>query len=133
MMAGYLFARSGVSVTVLEKHADFFRDFRGDTVHPSTMEILDQLGLLGSFLERPHDRLTGVQGRIAGVDYTIGDLSHLDTPAPFIAMISCAMRRSSCQRSRSRWKLTPRRSLRRAAALWALGWPTGANSVHASW
>jgi 2-polyprenyl-6-methoxyphenol hydroxylase-like FAD-dependent oxidoreductase len=87
MMAGYLFARAGVSVRVLEKHADFFRDFRGDTVHPSTMEILDQLGLLARFLERPHDRLDGVQGRIAGVDYTIGDLSHLDTPAPFIAMM----------------------------------------------
>ena len=57
MMAGLLFARAGVPVTVLEKHADFFRDFRGDTVHPSTMEILDQLGLLERFLERPHDEL----------------------------------------------------------------------------
>ena len=67
VMAGLLFARAGVSVHVLEKHADFFRDFRGDTVHPSTMEILDQLGLLKSFLERPHDEL--------------------DTAAPFIAMM----------------------------------------------
>ena len=57
VMAGLLFARAGCSVRVLEKHADFFRDFRGDTVHPSTMEILDQLGLLKSFLERPHDEL----------------------------------------------------------------------------
>ena len=57
VMAGLLFARAGVSVRVLEKHADFLRDFRGDTVHPSTMEILDQLGMLGRFLERPHDRL----------------------------------------------------------------------------
>ena len=56
MMAGLLFARAGVTVRVLEKHADFFRDFRGDTVHPSTMEILDQLGMLERFLERPHDR-----------------------------------------------------------------------------
>ena len=87
VMAGLLFARAGVSVRVLEKHADFFRDFRGDTVHPSTMEILDQLGMLGRFLGRPHDRVTQAQIRIAGRDYTIGDLSHLNTPAPFIAMM----------------------------------------------
>src|SRR5687767_2103837 len=87
VMAGLLFARAGVSVRVLEKHADFFRDFRGDTVHPSTMEILDQLGLLGRFLERPHDRVTQAQLRVAGREYFIGDLSHLATPAPFIAMM----------------------------------------------
>ena len=87
MMAGLLFARAGVGVRVLEKHADFFRDFRGDTVHPSTMEVLDQLGMLGRFLDRPHDRVHGAQIRIAGRDYTVGDLSHLDTPAPFIAMM----------------------------------------------
>ena len=87
MMAGLLFARAGVSVTLLEKHADFFRDFRGDTVHPSTMEILDQLGLLGKFLARPHDELDTARIRVAGIEYTIGDLSHLDTPAPFIAMM----------------------------------------------
>src|SRR6187549_2663944 len=87
MMAGLLFARAGVTVRVLEKHADFFRDFRGDTVHPSTMEVLDQLGLLARFLERPHNRVDSAQIRIAGIDYTIGDLSHLDTPAPFIALM----------------------------------------------
>jgi 2-polyprenyl-6-methoxyphenol hydroxylase-like FAD-dependent oxidoreductase len=87
MMAGLLLARAGVGVRVLEKHADFFRDFRGDTVHPSTMEILDQLGLLERFLQRPHDRLDRAEIRIAGRPYTIGDLSHLDTPAPFIAMM----------------------------------------------
>jgi len=86
-MAGLLFARAGVSVRVLEKHADFFRDFRGDTVHPSTMEVLDQLGMLERFLDRPHDRVQGAEIRVAGRDYTIGDLSHLDTPAPFIAMM----------------------------------------------
>jgi len=86
-MAGLLFARAGVSVRILEKHADFFRDFRGDTVHPSTMEVLDQLGMLGRFLQRPHDRLLGAQGRIAGKDYILGDMSHLNTPAPFIAMM----------------------------------------------
>ena len=87
MMAGLLFARAGVSVRVLEKHADFFRDFRGDTVHPSTMEILDQLGLLAKFLKRPHDELDTARISVAGIEYTIGDLSHLDTPAPFIAMM----------------------------------------------
>jgi 2-polyprenyl-6-methoxyphenol hydroxylase-like FAD-dependent oxidoreductase len=87
MMAGLLFARAGCRVAVLEKHADFFRDFRGDTVHPSTMEILDQLGMLGRFLERPHNRVEGAALSIAGREWRIGDLSHLDTPAPFIAMM----------------------------------------------
>ena len=87
MMAGLLFARAGVPVRVIEKHADFFRDFRGDTVHPSTMEILDQLGMLGRFLKRPHDRLHEAVGTIGGKQYVIADLSHLDTPAPFIAMM----------------------------------------------
>lgn len=87
MMAGYLFARAGVGVKVLEKHADFFRDFRGDTVHPSTMEILAQLGLLEKFLERPHTRLDTARIRVSGQEYTVGDLSHLETPAPFIAMM----------------------------------------------
>ena len=87
MMAGLLLARAGIAVKVIEKHADFFRDFRGDTVHPSTMEILDQLGLLGKFLRRPHDRLDGARISVSGIDYVIGDLSHLRTPAPFIAMM----------------------------------------------
>jgi 2-polyprenyl-6-methoxyphenol hydroxylase-like FAD-dependent oxidoreductase len=87
MMAGLLFARAGCKVQVLEKHADFFRDFRGDTVHPSTMEILDQLGMLQRFLKRAHNRVNTAELRIAGRDWTIGDLSHLDTPAPFIAMM----------------------------------------------
>ena len=87
VMAGLLFARAGCRVRVLEKHADFFRDFRGDTVHPSTMEILDQLGMLERFLKRPHNRVERAQLRIAGRDWTIGDLTHLDTPAPFIAMM----------------------------------------------
>ena len=87
MMAGLLFARAGCRVRVLEKHADFFRDFRGDTVHPSTMEILDQLGMLERFLRRPHNRLHKARLRIAGREWTIGDLSHLDVAAPFIAMM----------------------------------------------
>ena len=87
VMAGLLFARAGCRVRVLEKHADFFRDFRGDTVHPSTMEILSQLGMLERFLKRPHDELNRAELRLAGREWTIGDLSHLDTPAPFIAMM----------------------------------------------
>lgn len=87
MMVGLLLARAGVSTQVLEKHGDFLRDFRGDTVHPSTMEILDQLGMLKRFLERPHSRLTKANLTIAGQDLTFGELSHLKTPAPFIAMM----------------------------------------------
>ncbi|AKM07258.1 FAD-dependent oxidoreductase [Pelagerythrobacter marensis] len=87
MMAGLLFARAGLQVTVLEKHADFFRDFRGDTVHPSTMELLHELGMLDRFLARPHDRLDHAEVRFAGRDYTVGDLSHLSVAAPFIAMM----------------------------------------------
>ena len=87
MMAGLLFARAGVRTLVLEKHGDFLRDFRGDTVHPSTMEILHQLGLLERFLRRPHDRLDHARLRLAGRDWTIGDLSPLRTAAPFIAMM----------------------------------------------
>ena len=87
MMAGLLFARAGCNVVVLEKHADFFRDFRGDTVHPSTMEILSQLGMLDRFLKRPHNKVSTAQLQLAGREWTIGDLSHLNTPAPFIAMM----------------------------------------------
>ena len=87
MMAGYLLARAGVRVTVLEKHADFFRDFRGDTVHPSTMEVLDELGLLSAFLQRPHHRIDRAELNWNGRAMIIGDLSHLNMPAPFIAMM----------------------------------------------
>ena len=87
MMAGLLFARAGCTVQVLEKHGDFLRDFRGDTVHPSTMEILDQLGMLERFLKRAHNRVAGAELRMAGREWKIGDLSHLKTPAPFIAMM----------------------------------------------
>ena len=62
MMLGYLLARGGVPVTVLEKHKDFFRDFRGDTVHPSTLEVMYELGLLEDFLKLPHQQLTAVAG-----------------------------------------------------------------------
>ena len=87
MMAGLLLARAGVPVKVIEKHADFFRDFRGDTVHPSTMEILAQLGLLDRFLQRPHNRITKARIWLEERYWNIGDLAHLDTPASFIAMM----------------------------------------------
>jgi len=87
LMAGLLFARAGVPTRVLEKHADFLRDFRGDTVHPSTMEILHQLGLLERFLARPHDRVETVAARIAGREWILGEFRRLATPAPFIAMM----------------------------------------------
>lgn len=87
MMAGLLLARAGLSVTVLEKHADFFRDFRGDTVHPSTMEILAELGMLERFLARPHNPIDSAEIDWNGRLMRIGDLSHLRMPAPFIAMM----------------------------------------------
>ena len=87
MMAGLLFARAGVETLVLEKHADFFRDFRGDTVHPSTMELLSELGMLERFLARPHYRIDRAEIDWEGRLFTIADLSHLPTPAPFIAMM----------------------------------------------
>lgn len=87
MMAALLFARAGIATLVLEKHADFLRDFRGDTVHPSTMEILDQLGLLDKFLQRSFDKVEGITGRVAGQFIQIADTRFLKTPAPFIAMM----------------------------------------------
>src|SRR3982750_4758416 len=75
MMAGLLFARAGCKVLVLEKHADFLRDFRGDTVHPSTLELLRELGFLEEFLKRPHDKVTTLTARVADRKITIADLS----------------------------------------------------------
>ena len=87
MMTGLLFARAGCRVQVFEKHADFLHDFRGDTVHPSTMEILDQLGMLDGLLECPHHKLQKAQFRLAGGLWTIGDLSRLRTVAPFATIM----------------------------------------------
>jgi 2-polyprenyl-6-methoxyphenol hydroxylase-like FAD-dependent oxidoreductase len=86
-MAGYLLARAGIDVVVLEKHADFLRDFRGDTVHPSTMTVLDELGLLGRFLQRPHQQLATISATIDGRTFAIGDFRRLRVPAPFIALM----------------------------------------------
>ena len=66
MMLGYLLGRAGIDVVVLEKHADFFRDFRGDTVHPSTLQVMDELGLIDGFLKLPHQRLQKMDGMFGG-------------------------------------------------------------------
>ncbi len=87
MMAGLLFARAGCSVEVLEKHADFFRDFRGDTVHPSTLELLRELGLLDEFLKRPHDEVRTLTARVSNQKITIADMSHLPVMSRFVALM----------------------------------------------
>ena len=87
MMAGLLFARAGVRTVVLEKHADFLRDFRGDTVHPSTLRIFHELGRLDELLARPHDEARALGGIIAGEKVRIADFSYLPTVARFIAMM----------------------------------------------
>ncbi|QKG72342.1 FAD-dependent oxidoreductase [Erythrobacter mangrovi] len=87
MIAGLLLARAGVQVTVLEKHADFLRDFRGDTVHPSTLELFHELGLLDELLCLPHSRLDTATLDLLGKRYTIGSLRHLPVAAPYIAMM----------------------------------------------
>jgi 2-polyprenyl-6-methoxyphenol hydroxylase-like FAD-dependent oxidoreductase len=86
-MAGLLLARAGVSTLVLEKHADFLRDFRGDTVHPSTLEILDELGLYEAFLQRPHTEVTRLRGRFGDLEATFADFTHLPTRAKFVALM----------------------------------------------
>ncbi|MEA3047357.1 MAG: hypothetical protein QOJ53_1689, partial [Sphingomonadales bacterium] len=87
MMAGLLFARAGVKTLVLEKHADFLRDFRGDTVHPSTLQIFHELGMLDALLARPHDKAAQLSGIIGGEKVRIADFSHLPPPARFIALM----------------------------------------------
>jgi len=87
MMAGLLFARAGVRTLVLEKHGDFLRDFRGDTVHPSTLELMDELGFLDEFLKRPHDEIRSLTARVANQRITIADLSHLPVKCRFVAMM----------------------------------------------
>ena len=87
MMLGFLLARSAIRVTVLEKHADFFRDFRGDTVHPSTLEILDELGMLDDFLRLPHQEVRQLSGQIGDTTLTLADFTHLPTRAKFIAFM----------------------------------------------
>src|SRR5215207_371740 len=88
MVLGLLLARAGVDVTVLEKHGDFLRDFRGDTVHPSTMELLDELGLGERFNALPQSRLTRVAFPVpGGRQLVVGDLGRLNVRYPYIAMV----------------------------------------------
>src|ERR1700731_3790731 len=87
MMTGYLLARAGVDAVVLEKHADFFRDFRGDTIHPSTLEVMYELGLLEEFLKLPHQELREIRGIFNGHPVPIADFSHLPTHCKFIAFM----------------------------------------------
>jgi 2-polyprenyl-6-methoxyphenol hydroxylase-like FAD-dependent oxidoreductase len=87
MMLGYLLARAGVQVTVLEKHADFLRDFRGDTIHPSTLNILDDLGLLERFLELPHQRVSELTGEVYGEVVTLADFRHVPAVRPFLVLV----------------------------------------------
>jgi len=87
LMLGYLLARAGVTVTVLEKHADFLRDFRGDTVHPSTLEVMVDLGLIDRFLALPHQKVARVGGMVGETPVTIADLSHLPVREKYIAMM----------------------------------------------
>ncbi len=87
MMLGFLLARAGVEVIVLEKHADFLRDFRGDTIHPSTLEVMHELGLLEDFLKRPHQELPQITGQIGDDTITLADFSHLPTKCKFLAFM----------------------------------------------
>ena len=87
MMLGYLLGRAGIETLVLEKHADFFRDFRGDTVHPSTLQVMDELGLIDGFLKVPHQRLQKMEGQFGDESIRIADLSRVHVKYPFIAMM----------------------------------------------
>jgi 2-polyprenyl-6-methoxyphenol hydroxylase-like FAD-dependent oxidoreductase len=87
MMLGFLLGRAGIDTMVLEKHADFFRDFRGDTVHPSTLQVMDELGLIEGFLELPHQQLQKMDGKFGAASIRIADLSRLKVNYPFIAFM----------------------------------------------
>jgi 2-polyprenyl-6-methoxyphenol hydroxylase-like FAD-dependent oxidoreductase len=84
---GYLLARAGIEVLVLEKHADFLRDFRGDTVHPSTLETMHELGILEELLQQPHQRLAKVRGRIGDAQILLNDMTRLPTHCKFMALM----------------------------------------------
>jgi len=87
MMLGFLLARAGVRVAVLEKHADFLRDFRGDTIHPSTLELMHELGLLEDFLKLPHSKVTELSGQVGATRIHLADFRHLPTKCRFIALM----------------------------------------------
>src|SRR6201996_6490925 len=85
MMLGFLLARAGIDVVVLEKHADFLRDFRGDTIHPSTLEVMHELGLADDLLKLPHTEARTLHAEVGGKTITIADFSWLPTRTRFIA------------------------------------------------
>src|ERR1051326_4197783 len=87
MMLGFLLARAGVDVVVLEKHADFLRDFRGDTIHPSTLELMYELGLLEDFLRQPHQEVRQIQANFFDRTVTLADFSRLPTHCRFLAFM----------------------------------------------
>lgn len=87
MMLGLLLARAGVSVLILEKHADFLRDFRGDTLHPSTLEIMHELGVLERFLQLPHQKVSRINTRFGDLEFTVADFSHLPTQCRYVAFM----------------------------------------------
>jgi 2-polyprenyl-6-methoxyphenol hydroxylase-like FAD-dependent oxidoreductase len=87
VMLGFLLARAGVEVVVLEKHADFFRDFRGDTIHPSTLELMHELGLLDAFLKLPHQKVERLSGLVGDDRIVMADLTHLPTRCKYIALM----------------------------------------------
>lgn len=87
MMLGVLLARAGIGVSVLEKHADFLRDFRGDTIHPSTMQVMHELGWLKEFLQLPHQKVKTLTAQFGTMRFRMADLSHLPVEAPYIAMM----------------------------------------------
>src|SRR5262249_29470540 len=87
MMLGYLLARAGINILVLEKHGDFLRDFRGDTIHPSTLELMHELGLLDAFLKLPHREVRYVSGIVGETPVRIADFTHLPTRCRFIALL----------------------------------------------
>ena len=87
MMAGFLLARAGVNVIVLEKHGDFLRDFRGDTIHPSTLEVMHELGILDEFLKRPHQEVREIAGKVGGEAVKVADFTHLPTRCKFLALM----------------------------------------------
>src|ERR1700730_1788874 len=87
LMLGFLLARAGVDVVVLEKHADFLRDFRGDIIHPSTLEVMGELGLLDQFLKLPHARATTVGAFFGDKEYAFADFTHLPTRCKYIALM----------------------------------------------
>jgi 2-polyprenyl-6-methoxyphenol hydroxylase-like FAD-dependent oxidoreductase len=87
IMCGYLLARAGTDVIVLEKHRDFFRDFRGDTIHPSTLQVMDELGLLEDFLALPHQEVRHAEGELGDTRIRLADFTHLPTRCKFIAFL----------------------------------------------